>query len=196
MSFSSIDTSTNSMVYSLGRKNHTRCDERVQKGETASWSREAEDFACIVSVGDTVSTSEEAKPASNTSDTDRSAVSEKSREAGLYAVLEKLAARSDQRPDVRGLRNAAEHILANLERRGYTVPSSSSGTEESPVDSIASTDASTDDLQAASGTAENGESEVESTGSGESFTETYPAADELIVMASVDPFIAGSSQSE
>jgi hypothetical protein len=41
---------------------------------------------------------------------------------GLLAVLEKLATRSEGRPEVNGLANAAFHIRQNLERHGWAAP--------------------------------------------------------------------------
>lgn len=143
--------------------------ERMQGKGITTKAAVGEDFADVVSLV------EDATDASESSATVLASDKAKAEGVGLMAVLEKLAARSLLRPEVRGLQNAANRIRENLERRGYTVSSQPDAEDVYPIESIVTGDEQVEELQNAAGSDEGGARDITSpapVSSSDALTET------------------------
>lgn len=121
-SVSRIAHSREPMHSASTRTGITARPEKTYGGGMATRAAAGEDFADVFTHVEEGSGSGEVTGATESSGSDPSSFRAKAEGTGLMAVLEKLAARSALRPEVRGLQNAAERIRENMERQGLTVP--------------------------------------------------------------------------
>lgn len=142
-----------SMLSAWTRTGAAAGPEKTCGGGTTAGAAAGEDFADVITLAKAGTGMEEATEAS---ESERLSDKANAEGAGLMAVLEKLAARSALRPEVRGLQNAAERIRENLERRGIAAPSSPPAEEGQPIESPVTGNDPTEEFQAVAESAEDG----------------------------------------
>lgn len=172
-SISRILQSNTQMLYASTGKGHAQRKEGVHGSETADMTPTSANFAGILAGETALSGEVNATSLTNNPGSDISSTQGKAAGANLFAVLEKLSARSELRPEVKGLQNAVQHIMENLERRGFTVPSSTIGDDAS----LAGSPTVEDEQATVSSTVEEPDatelSSVESSNLGESSSGEY-----------------------
>lgn len=161
------------MLHASGWRLRSQQVDPVHGRKPAAGAATGEIIADRITLGREASGKEEQTPASDPAGAGHSPTMKNV--MGLPAVLEKLSARSAERPEVKGLQNAVQHIRENLERHGYVGFPPSAGTDDLP-----------DESPVVANLTEDGASETGALIVTEIPNESSPAVEERIVTATDD----------
>ncbi|MGV8080214.1 MAG: hypothetical protein AB2L22_09160 [Syntrophales bacterium] len=168
------------MLHASGWRRRSQQVDPVNGRNSAAGAATGEIIADRITLGREASGKEEQTPASDPAGAGLSPTMKNV--MGLPAVLEKLSARSAERPEVKGLQNAVQHIRENLERHGYVGFPPSAGTDDQPVESPGMADES----PVVANLTEDGASETGALIVAEIPDESSPAVEERIVTVTDD----------